>query len=482
MFSKTLKISMLSAAITTLAACGGGGGGSDSAAPAYKGNTVNGVAVDFYLKDALIRFSNPNCAPIRTNAQGQFSFTTTATCQSSEMLISGGIDLGTGLPFTGRLQLKNTNFNQATQLAVTPLTTLEKHLVDAGQQALLPTILQNLGINDVDQDLSTFNPVTDANAQTAAAVFALQQLVNKIEDNLESLQINGTSAFSADQAAQIAENQLQAQDPDATIPASLISDIAADSVKLSTLLDTLVQQGGDGQQLLLELQKPENQAVLEETLQPPPAEIITQPIYGDFSVADYSVMDLKNSSQVQPIELDLKDIDTVVEFNFGIQNTQKALQDNFKLGFSIQAQTNNRTETLDVILDEVQVTFDKTGRIATASINKDTLLTVASSLNFPIPGTSASTSYASFELPRAFSVSNNRTISLSQLLNSDQRLKSAYDTYKASLVSGNSLRAKIFVAPTNYQIDGNLGLDVSSMSIRNINFSAPSVAAYFKLK
>ena len=47
MFSKTLKISMLSAAITTLAACGGGGGGSDSAAPAYKGNTVNGVAVDF---------------------------------------------------------------------------------------------------------------------------------------------------------------------------------------------------------------------------------------------------------------------------------------------------------------------------------------------------------------------------------------------------------------------------------------------------
>ncbi|WP_407411261.1 hypothetical protein [Acinetobacter sp.] len=518
MFSKTLKISMLSAAITTLAACGGGGGGSDSAAPAYKGNTVNGVAVDFYLKDALIRFSNPNCAPIRTNAQGQFSFTTTATCQSSEMLISGGIDIGTGLPFTGRLQLKNTNFNQATQLAVTPLTTLEKHLVDADQQALLPTILQNLGINDVAADLSSFNPVTDANAQTAAAVFALQQLVNKIEDNLESLQTNGTSAFSADQAAQIAflavidivkeqplfkdgavnfdentldavlieafsvaENQLQAQDPDATIPASLISDIAADSVKLSTLLDTLVQQGGDGQQLLLELQKPENQAVLEETLQPP-TEIITQPIYGDFSLANYSVMDLKNSSQVQPIELDLKDIDTVLEFNFGIQNTQKALQDNFKLGFSIQAQTNNRTETLDVILDEVQVTFDKTGRIATASINKGTLLTVASSLNFPIPGTSASTSYASFELPRAFSVSNNRTISLSQLLNSDQRLKSAYDTYKASLVSGNSLRAKIFVAPTNYQIDGNLGLDVSSMSIRDIKFSAPSVAAYLKLK
>lgn len=517
MFSKNLKISLLCAAMASLAACGGGGG---SSAPTYTSTTVNGVAVDFYLKDATVAFSNPNCASIKTNAQGQFSFKTTQACQNSEMLITGGTDTGTGLPFTGRLQLKSTDFNQATQLAVTPLTTLEKHLVDAGQQDQLAKILENLGITDVDaQNLSRFNPVTDGSAQTAAAVFALQQLVNKIEDNLENLSINGDSVFNGNQAAQIAflavidivkdkplfkdgsvsfdenilntvldqafsvaEQQLQAKNPDATIPLSLIDGIAADAMKLSTLLATLIEQAGDANQLLAELKKPENQAVLEETLKEPAPEIITQPIYGNFTVADYSVLDLKNSSQAQPILLDPQDIDRVLEFNFGIQNTQKALEDKFRLGFSVQAQGGDRRETIDVILDEVKVTFDKTGRIATATITEGTLLTVDSSMKFPVPGQNGSVSYIQTEAPRTFVVSNDRTISLSQLLKSDPRLESAYNTYKGNLVSGNTMNAKIFVEPSSYKIDPALGLQVSTMKIKNYSFSAPSLAAYFKLK
>ena len=519
MFIQAVKISALSAAMLTLAACGGGGGGGSST-PAYTSQTVTGVAVDFYLKDATITFKNPNCAAVKTNDAGQFSFKTSQACQNSAMTITGGTDTGTGLPFTGRLQLKATDFNQANQLAVTPLTTLEKHLIDAGQQDQLAKILENLGITDEGaKDLSTFNPVTDGSAHTAAAAFALQQLVNKIEDHLENFKVNGSAVLSADQAAQIAflavidivkeqplftqgavsfdestldlvldqafaeaEKALQAKDPDATIPVSLINDIAADSTKLANLLDGLVKQGGNAEQLLNELKKPENQAVLEETLKEPAPEIITQPIYGNFSIADYSVVDLIDSSQAAPIALDVKDIDRVLEFNFGITNTTKALEDNFRLGFSIQAHAGDRTETLDVILDEVKVTFDKTGRIATASISEGTLLTVDSSIKFPVPGQNASVSYIQTESPRTFSVSNNRTISLSQLLQSDSRLESAYNNYKGNLVSGNSMDAKIFIEPKNYQIDPALGLTTSSMKIKNYSFSAPSLAAYFRLK
>lgn len=519
MFIQAVKISALSAAMLTLAACGGGGGGGSST-PAYTSQTVTGVAVDFYLKDATITFKNPNCASVKTNHTGQFSFKTSQACQNSAMSITGGTDTGTGLPFTGRLQLKATDFNQANKLAVTPLTTLEKHLVDAGQQDQLANILANLGIRDEGtQDLSHFNPVTDGTARTAAVAFALQQLVNKIEDNLENLKVNDSAVFSADQAAQIAflavidvvkeqalftqgavsfdestlnlvldqaftaaEAALQAKDPDAMIPVSLMNDIAADLSKLAQLLDDLVKQSGDAQQLLNELKKPENQAILEETLKEPASEIITQPVYGNFAVAGYSVLDLKNSSQAAPILLDPKDIDKVLEFNFGINNTTKALEDNFRLGFSVQAHTGDRTETLNVILDEVKVTFDKTGRIATATISEGTLLTVDSSMKFPVPGQNASVSYIQTESPRTFSVSNNRTISLSQLLQSDDRLASAYNNYKANLVSGNSMDAKIFVEPKNYLIDPALGLQVSTMKIKNYSFSAPSLKAYFRLK
>lgn len=519
MFSKALKISVLSTAMATLAACGGGGGGG-SAAPTYTSKTVNGVAVDFYLADATISFTNKNCSPIKTDAKGQFVLKTTEACQESAMIITGGTDTGTGLPFTGRLQLKQTDFNQATKVAVTPLTTLEKHLVDAGQADQLAKILENLGITDVNAtDLSSFDPVVDGSAKTAAASFALQQLVNKIEDSLESVKINNASAFDANQAAQIAflavidivkeqplfkdgaisfdestlnqvldqaftaaETKLQEKDENAFIPTSLINDIAADSNKLSTLLDTLVKQGGNASQLLNDLKKPEHQTVLEDTLKDEPTEIITQPIYSNFSIADYSVLQLKNSSQTAPIVLDLKDIDTVLEFNFGINNTKKALEDHFRLGFSIQAHAGNRTETLDVILDEVKVTFDKTGRIATATIAQDTFLTVDSSMKFPVPGQNMTVSYIQLKSPRTFSVSNNRSISLSQLLKSNDQLESAYNTYKANLAPGNSMSAKIFVEPSNYQIDSALGLQVSTMKIANYSFSAPSLSAHFKLK
>lgn len=533
MLIKTLKISVLSAAMATLAACGGGGGGGSST-PTYSSKTVNGVAVDFYLADATITFSNPNCAPIKTDKNGHFELKTTEACQESEMIITGGTDTGTGLPFTGRLQLKKTDFNQATKVAVTPLTTLENHLSDAEKKDQLATILANLGIADAGaQNLSTFDPMADGSAQTAAAAFALQQLVNKIEDNLESLKVNGNAAFSGDQAAkiafsavikvvkadplfkdgsvkfdesilddvlieafQVAQEKLIEQDPNAVIPVGLINDIAADTIKLTTMLDTLVKQGGDVTLLLTELKKPENQTILQDTLKAPvpeeltpeqptpeqPTPEITQPIYSNFSIADYSIVDLKNSTKNQPIALDLKDVDKILAFNFGITNTQKAVDDSFRLGFSVQAHSASRTETLDVILDNVKVTFDKTGRIATATIQQGTLLTVDSSLKFPIPGQNITLSYAQLESPRNFSVSNNRTISLSQLLKSDERLESAYNTYKANLVSGSTLGAKIFVEPKTYKIDSALSLQVSTMQIKNYSFSAPSLAAYFKLK
>ena len=517
MFSKTLKISVLSAAIATLAACGGGGGGSSTTA--YTSQEINGVAVDFYLANATIEFSNKNCTPIKTDAKGEFTFKTTDACQKSAMIITGGTDLGTNLPFTGRLQLKETDFNQVTDVTVTPLTTLEKHLDDAGQLDKLDIILLNLGISQKIADLTTFNPVANGDAKTAAASFALQQLVNKIEDNLQAVKINGTSAFTADQAAAFAfaavidvvqkkplfkadalqfdtdilnevldqavekaQDQLDKRQVDAFIPKTVLTSVADDSVKLATSLDTLVKTAGNGEALFEKLKQDPTE--IQTVSKTPPAEIElpARPIYADFAFADHTLSELNQSSKANPVILDVRDIDKVLDVDFGIQQATAQVNDSFKIGFSIQAQVGTHAETLDVILDEVKVSFDETGRIATATIQQGTLLTVNSSMKFPIPGQNATTSYIQVESPRSFSLNNNYSISLAQLLASDSRLVSAYDQYKSNLRSGSTLNAKILVQPKRYQIDPTLSLLNQSMTIKNDSFSAPGITAYLALK
>ena len=516
MFSKIFKISVLGATMATLAACGGGGGGS---APTYTSQTVNGVAVDFYLKDATVSFSNSKCAHLKTDAQGNFSFKTTEACQNSDMTITGGTDIGTGLAFTGSLKLKTTDFNSANKIAVTPLTTLEKHLIDAGQQDQLATILKNLGLDTDPAHLSSFNPVADGNAQTAATAFALQQLINKIEDNLETLTVNGTTAFSAEQAAKIAfaavievlktqtlftqgtlnfdtdalntilntaftqaETQLQEKDPTLLIPNDIINTIATDTTLLGRLLNQLVSSGSSGQDLLTQISNPDVQQELKELLAPPSPTIL-QPHYADFNFAGYSLTNVINSSAVAPILINKTDIDKSFSIDFGIKNANTALTDTFKLGFSVNAKNSQNNEDLNVILDEIVVNFDDKGSVKSAHIAQGTLVTVQSSLAFPVPGTDSKVTYIKTEAPRDYSLTNNGgSISLAQLLNSDSRLQAAYNTYKDQLNIGSSLSSQIYIQPSKYEIDSALGFQTKTLNIKTDSFTAPSITAHFKLQ
>ncbi len=131
---KTLKLSVLSIALTSLLTACGGGGGSDggSTTPPFTSKTVAGQAVDFYLKNATVTLTDcldDKNLPIvvNTNEKGEFTFDTTEKCQSSAMTVTGGIDIATGLNFTGTLKIQKTdlqNFSSA-KVVVSPLTTLQ---------------------------------------------------------------------------------------------------------------------------------------------------------------------------------------------------------------------------------------------------------------------------------------------------------------------------------------------------------------------
>ncbi len=518
MFSQSFKISILSATVATLlTACGGG---SENSAPTAN-KIVTGVAVDFYLKDANVTFSNKACSNTKTDDKGKFTFRTTSKCQESDIIITGGTDIGTGLPFTGMLKLKTTDFDGINHVVVSPLTTLEKYLIDTDQTNQFDAILKNLNIEVDSSKVSTFDPVADGNAQTAATAFALQQLINKIEDNLENLQANGQSVFTAEQSNQIAlaaivnvlktqplfeentlkinettldevldtafteaENELQQQDPELLIPNSIIDTIATDTKLLGSVLNNLVAEGTSGEDLINKITDDEVQQELESIIQTPPTEVILQPHYANFNFAGYSLDEVIQSTSSQPILLAQADLEQSFKIDFGISNTKTALTDTFKLGFKINTKNSqNNTEQLDLILDEVVVNFDATGKVKSARIAQGTLVTVNSSVEFPVPGMNGSMKYAQIEAPRDFSLTNNgNSLSLAQLLNSDSRLQSAYNTYKGQLTTGSRLTSQVFLKPSKYTIDPALGLQLNTMTIKNYSFSAPSMTAHFQMK
>ncbi len=119
-------------AVGAAAAGGGGGGGGGDAGPA----TISGYVVDGYISGATVtRAVNSN--QVTTNDDGFFS-----GLQGSGILTAtGGVDIATGLPFTGVLRAPE----DAT--VITPLTTLMVQLSaqfdvnDAASQTIIKTAL-----------------------------------------------------------------------------------------------------------------------------------------------------------------------------------------------------------------------------------------------------------------------------------------------------------------------------------------------------
>lgn len=183
------KLSILTVALaTTLTACGGGSSNDESPM-----TSVSGRAIDGALNGATVTFDDCNKQTTKTDDKGFFSFP--AGCTESSLSISGGIDTGTDLAFTGHLKAPKVTAQAGAQNQViaSPLTTL---VAAAGGADKAAALLKALGLEGVD--LMRTDPLT--NKDLYQKTVAVQQLVEQIEKAIHSVG-GGISAESLSTAA-----------------------------------------------------------------------------------------------------------------------------------------------------------------------------------------------------------------------------------------------------------------------------------------
>ncbi|MEQ1368295.1 hypothetical protein ABLT80_04355 [Acinetobacter schindleri] len=203
MNNRVFKLTTLAIATSLLAACGGGGGGSSNA-PSQP--TISGRAVDGPLAGSLVTFLDCGEKTTETDNNGNFNFP--QGCNESRLIVSGGIDTTTDLPFAGELKAPKVAPGQGNTIIASPLTTLIQASVDAGKTPEQATneISAALGINLASgQSLLTVDPTK--NKDVYAKTVAVQQLVEQIQSVVSSLggeatqaELN-TAAFTALQTA-----------------------------------------------------------------------------------------------------------------------------------------------------------------------------------------------------------------------------------------------------------------------------------------
>ncbi|MCX0339719.1 hypothetical protein [Acinetobacter radioresistens] len=516
MFNKIVKYSLLAISISTLLSACGGGSSDNGNSNNFTPQTFSGVAVDFYLKNATISFDNCNNVSVQTDETGKFTFTTRENCNNSALTITGGTDMGTGLPFTGTLKLKKSDFqtSAARNIVVSPLTSLDYYLTQAGQTGQLNTILTNLGIQDnlTADKLSSFDPVKDGTAHTAAATFILQQLINQAENSLKTLSnADGNPVIDQEdkqQATQIAfaavidvlktpnqplfmSNSVEINpavmgavvnkivekantainDPNVQLDETVVDQIKDNITAVSVILNDLLATASSGTNLLTQVQAPEIQNSLKENLM--------LPNYGGFKLAGYSVQQIQNSSSTAPLNLSLSNIDSAFGVDFKLNYAKSELSDNFKVGFKISGKRAGQTENLNAIVDRVYLTFNAEGTVKSATILKGTQVTLNSTLQ--------GLNLLQITTTSDITVNNNGAISLIALLEKadldgkNSQLKDYYNRYKAQLRTGDMLESSAFILPTNYNFDPTFNLDRATITISNKSFEAPVLTGYFKL-
>lgn len=204
-------------AVGAAAAGGGGGGGGGDAGPA----TLSGYVVDGYISGATVtRAVNSN--QVTTNDDGFFS-----GLQGSGILTAtGGVDIATGLPFTGVLRAPE----DAT--VITPLTTLMVQLSeqfglnDADAQTAIKT---SLGL-DQRIDLTTTDPLAESSPNVDLLVAGV-----KVASVLAMAATAGIS--SADALSRLASAFNQASDADR----ELTNQEMADALSLPSIAGQVKQ-------------------------------------------------------------------------------------------------------------------------------------------------------------------------------------------------------------------------------------------------
>ncbi|MDH5340627.1 MAG: hypothetical protein OEW22_12665 [Rubrivivax sp.] len=238
----SLRLIPAAVAVLLLASCGGGGGTAPNPNPPPVSSS-SGVAVDGYLKFATVLCdSNGNGLvdagerEAGTSAAGQFSFA--PECESG-LVVRGGTNADTGLPFTGQLRAP------AGAKVVSPLTTL---LAAGATQAELDAALDL----DAGTDLLNTDPALTQNGDLVhPALFrktlAMQQLIQKAAELFAALagqtSADAVRALYATVAASFA-GQLGAAAPlidgstmDPAVVAGLVAAATKDAKALFAFLD-----------------------------------------------------------------------------------------------------------------------------------------------------------------------------------------------------------------------------------------------------
>ena len=505
LLNKYIKHTFLATTITTLlTACAGSDGSNNSSTAPFTSKPISGAAVDFYLANATVKFDDCNGLTTTTDAQGKFSFDTTADCNNSAITITGGTDIGTGLPFTGTLKIKKTDLQNISNndLVASPLTSLEYYLGSGDLQV----VLNNLGLTTVTAaNIKSFNPITDGSAKEMAVIFTLQQLATQIEDNFQAInKSDGSVALTQEQATQIAfstigsalktqgktlfdgSGKLQAtaldeiltaavttagttiNDPSIQIDPNIKGNINGNITQVSTAINTIVQSGGKGEDLQTALQADANKTTLDGI-----KESLKTPIYADFTLAGYSLAELK-ASTTAPLALSRSNLDTALAVNFKLNNTKSELTDTIKLGFKLDGSRGAAKENLDVIIHNIQVTFKTDGTILSAKIPSNTKVNIASTLK--------EVTQLEFITQKDIVINvSNGSIPLASIVSSSETLQKYYNLYIGKLAVNDLVQASAYVLPITYTVDPALGLQNDTINVNGIQFQGSSLVAHFKL-
>lgn len=505
MLKHSLKLTALAAATSLLlSACGGSD--NDHGASPFVPKTVQGVAVDFYVGGATISLDDCDGLTTETNDEGKFNFTTTRACNESAMTVTGGTDLVTGLPFTGTLKIKKTNlqnWSSRNLLVASPLTTLEYYVSSAQE---LQTILDNLGIKNANaSNLSTFNPVSSGTAQEMASIFVLQQLITQIEDSLQALpNSEGNAALSLEEATTLAVNaitqtlktpnqslfdstgaisptqlsavleaavnianeKLEEKGEEIRVPEQLAGQVQGNIQTLSDVVATVLTTGGSANDLVNALE--DNEGVLEQI-----QDIVKTPFINSFSLASYSLEQIKNSTAAAPLLINRTDINNTARITFAMVNTTTNVNESAEVGFKVVANRNALEETLDVYLDKLNIVFNEDGLIQSATIPAGATFKIASSLGSITNGT--------FEAASDISIASNGSISLYDMVQQNSTLANYYDQYFNLLRAEDKITVTAVVAPRMYVIDPELGLNSGSVTVGDTSLNGFALTGHFKL-
>ena len=507
LLNKYIKYTFLATTITTLlTACAGSDGSNNSSTAPFTSKPISGTAVDFYLANATVKFDDCNGLTTTTDAQGQFSFKTTADCNNSAITITGGTDIGTGLPFTGTLKIKKTDLQNISNndLVASPLTSLEYYLGSGDLQV----VLNNLGLTTATAaNIKSYNPVKHGSAKEMAVIFTLQQLATQIEDNFQAInKSDGSVALTQEQATQIAfstigsalktqgktlfdsSGKLQAtaldeilttavttagttiNDPSIQIDPNIKGNINGNITTVSTAINTIAQSG-DGATLQAALQDTNNPAAQAALVTI--KESLKTPIYADFTLAGYSLAELK-ASTTAPLALSYANLDTALTVNFKLNNAKSELTDTIKLGFKLDGSRGAAKENLNVIIHNIQVTFKTDGTILSAKIPSNTKVNIASTLK--------EVTQLEFitQTDIVINVSNG-SIPLASVVSSSPTLQKYYNLYIDKLAVNDLVEASAYVLPITYTVDPALGLQNDTINVNGIQFQGSSLVAHFKL-